>query len=74
MHFLLNHPHLREDITEALKARQHDTDESVRHELVLAIVSAAKKEIELICEHDDLLELVKERALDKRVSMHYYYQ
>ena len=30
MHFLLNHPELRSDITETLKFRQHDSDEAVR--------------------------------------------
>lgn len=30
MHFLLNHPDLRKDITETLKLRQHDADETVR--------------------------------------------
>ncbi|XP_047482987.1 sister chromatid cohesion protein PDS5 homolog B-A-like [Penaeus chinensis] len=30
MHFLLNHPLLRKDITDTLKLRQHDSEESVR--------------------------------------------
>lgn len=30
MHFLLNHPELRQDVTETLKLRQHDAEESVR--------------------------------------------
>ena len=30
MHFLINHPHLRKDITDTLKLRQHDSEESVR--------------------------------------------
>ena len=30
MHFLLNHPELHSDITEILKARQHDSEENVR--------------------------------------------
>jgi len=31
MHFLLNHPELRQDVTETLKLRQHDAEESVRY-------------------------------------------
>lgn len=37
MHFLLNHPELKDDICETLKARQHDPEESVRYEVVMAI-------------------------------------
>ncbi len=34
-HFLLNHPKLLPDITDTLKLRQHDTEESVRYEFEL---------------------------------------
>ena len=37
MHFLLNHPELKDDICDTLKARQHDPEESVRYEVVMAI-------------------------------------
>ncbi|RWS23881.1 hypothetical protein B4U80_05305, partial [Leptotrombidium deliense] len=67
MHFLLNHPELREDITEQLKQRQHDPDENVRYEVVMAIISAAKKGIENI--NEDLLSFVKERTLDKKFKI-----
>lgn len=67
MHFLVNHPELREDITEQLKQRQHDPDETVRHEVVMAIISAAKKGIENI--NEDLLSFVKERTLDKKFKI-----
>lgn len=40
MHFLLNHPDLRKDITETLKMRQHDSEENVR--LVTFIISTVK--------------------------------
>jgi hypothetical protein len=30
MHFLLNHPELQTDVTDILKARQHDSEENVR--------------------------------------------
>lgn len=36
MHFLLNHPDLRKDITETLKMRQHDSDENVRYQVRLS--------------------------------------
>ncbi|KAG1710427.1 Sister chromatid cohesion protein PDS5 B [Nymphon striatum] len=66
MHFLLNHPELKDDISEQLKKRQHDPDENVRYEVVMAIISAAKKEFSSI--NDDLLRFVKERTLDKKTT------
>ena len=67
MHFLVNHPSLGEDITEQLKQRQHDQDENVRYEVVMAIISAAKKGIENV--NEDLLSFVKERTLDKKFKI-----
>lgn len=67
MHFLLNHPELRKDMTETLKLRLHDAEENVRFEVVMAIVSTAKKDCEVVSSSEDLLELVKERTLDKKV-------
>lgn len=67
MHFLLNHPELRRDITETLKMRQHDSDENVRYEVVMAIVATAKRDFEVVSDSEDLLEFVKERTLDKKV-------
>lgn len=67
MHFLLNHPNLREDIIEVLKSRQHDTDETVRYEVVLAVVTTAKHDFEIVSQSADLLDCVKERTLDKKV-------
>lgn len=67
MHFLLNHPELRADITEQLKLRQHDPEETVRYEVVMAIISAAKKDFTSIS--DDLLDFVKERTLDKKFKI-----
>lgn len=69
MHFLLNHPELRKDITDTLKLRQHDADESVRYEVVTAIVTTAKRDFEVVSDSEDLLEFVKERTLDKKVSI-----
>ena len=51
---------------EHLKQRQHDPDENVRIEVVQAVVNAAKKEFSHVT--DDLLECVKERTLDKKVT------
>lgn len=45
--------------------RQHDPDETVRYEVVMAIISAAKKDFNSVT--DDLLNFVKERTLDKKV-------
>jgi len=83
MHFLVNHPELRDDIRDQLRfafvfisilfvfykknllfhrQRQHDPDENVRYEVVMAIISAAKKNIENISE--DLLSFVKVNKID----------
>ncbi|KAK6618691.1 hypothetical protein RUM43_013082 [Polyplax serrata] len=69
MHFLLNHPELRRDMTETLKLRLHDAEENVRFEVVMAIVSTAKKDCEVVSSSEDLLELVKERTLDKKFKI-----
>lgn len=60
MHFLINHPELVDDITETLKLRQHDSEESVRYEVVIAIVSTAKKDFDVVSRSEDLLNFVKE--------------
>ncbi|EDV35799.1 uncharacterized protein Dana_GF12284, isoform B [Drosophila ananassae] len=69
MHFLLNHPHLQADITEKLRLRNHDLDEVVRHEVVMAIVETAKRDFKLVLEAPDLLEIVRERTLDKKYKI-----
>ncbi|XP_063982810.1 sister chromatid cohesion protein PDS5 homolog B isoform X1 [Diachasmimorpha longicaudata] len=69
MHFLLNHPELRKDITDTLKMRQHDADENVRYEVVMAIVSTARRDFEVVSDNEDLLEFVKERTLDKKFKI-----
>ena len=48
-----------------LKTRCHDSEESVRLEVVGAIINAAKKDLK--CMTDDLFTIVKERTLDKKV-------
>ncbi|XP_055534630.1 sister chromatid cohesion protein PDS5 homolog B-B [Wyeomyia smithii] len=69
MHFLLNHPPLRKDIIDILKVRQHDSDETVRYEVVMAIVETAKRDFQIVSESEDLLEFVKERTLDKKYKI-----
>lgn len=69
MHFLLNHPELRRDITDTLKLRQHDSEENVRYEVVMAIVATAKRDFEVVSDSEDLLEFVKERTLDKKFKI-----
>ena len=59
MHFLLNHPELIGDITDTLKLRQHDSEENVRFEVVLAIVGTAKKNFEIVSNSEELLNFVK---------------
>ena len=70
MHFLLNHPNLRDDIVEVLKSRQHDVDETVRYEVVLAVVTTAKHDFEIVSKNSDLLDCVKQRTLDKKVNIY----
>ncbi|XP_017780712.1 PREDICTED: sister chromatid cohesion protein PDS5 homolog B isoform X2 [Nicrophorus vespilloides] len=69
MHFLLNHPYLRKDITETLKMRQHDAEENVRYEVVMAIVTTARRDFQVVSDSEDLLEFVKERTLDKKFKI-----
>ena len=69
MHFLLNQPHLRQDIIDGLRERQHDSDENVRYEVVMAIVETARREFKIVCESEDLLHFVRERTLDKKFKI-----
>lgn len=69
MHFLLNHPELRKDIIEALRVRCHDSDETVRYEVVISIIETAKRDFQIVSESEDLLEFVKERTLDKKFKI-----
>ena len=69
MHFLLNHPELQESIVDTLKARQHDSEENVRYEVVMAIVATAKKDFDIVAKSEQLLNFVKERTLDKKFKI-----
>ena len=69
MHFLLNHPELKADICDTLKARQHDPEENVRYEVVMAIVSTARKDMDVVAQSEELLNFVKERTLDKKFKI-----
>jgi len=51
---------------EYLCQRQHDPDENVRTDVIQSIVGALKKEFSVAS--DDLLNCIKERTLDKKVS------
>lgn len=53
-----------------MRLRQHDPDETVRYEVVMAIISAAKKDFNSVT--DDLLNFVKERTLDKKVMTYFF--
>lgn len=52
-----------------LQVRQHDSDETVRYEVVMAIVETAKRDFQIVSESEDLLEFVKERTLDKKYKI-----
>lgn len=56
---------LPSSITEFLKVRSHDPEEAIRHDVIVSIVTAAKKDLSLVNDH--LLNFVRERTLDKRV-------
>uniref|UniRef100_A0A671M6D9 Sister chromatid cohesion protein PDS5 homolog B-like n=1 Tax=Sinocyclocheilus anshuiensis TaxID=1608454 RepID=A0A671M6D9_9TELE len=63
-HCLMNHPDLAKDLTEYLKVRSHDPEEAIRHDVIVSIVTASKKDLSLVNDH--LLNFVRERTLDKR--------
>ncbi|KAI5626051.1 sister chromatid cohesion protein PDS5-like B [Silurus asotus] len=63
-HCLMNHPDLAKDLTEYLKVRSHDPEEAIRHDVIVSIVTASKKDLALV--NDPLLNFVRERTLDKR--------
>ncbi|XP_045568667.1 sister chromatid cohesion protein PDS5 homolog A isoform X1 [Salmo salar] len=63
-HCLMNHPDLAKDLTEFLKVRSHDPEEAIRHDVIVTIINAGKKDLNLV--NDQLLGFVRERTLDKR--------
>ncbi|KAK3896136.1 hypothetical protein Pcinc_000185 [Petrolisthes cinctipes] len=68
-HFLLAHPLLRKNITDAFKMRQYDSEEIVRYEVVMAIVSAAKEDFSILSESKDLLNFVTDRTRDTKFKI-----
>lgn len=50
---------------EYLKVRSHDPEEAIRHDVIVTIINAGKKDLNLV--NDQLLGFVRERTLDKRV-------
>ncbi|KAJ8262415.1 hypothetical protein GJAV_G00166210 [Gymnothorax javanicus] len=63
-HCLMNHPDLAKDLTEFLKVRSHDPEEAIRHDVIVTIINAGKRDLNLV--NDQLLGFVRERTLDKR--------
>lgn len=57
--------------SEYLKVRSHDPEEAIRHDVIVSIVTAAKKDLLLVNDH--LLNFVRERTLDKRVRIELVY-
>lgn len=70
-HCLMNHPDLAKDLTEYLKVRSHDPEEAIRHDVIVTIITAAKRDLALV--NDQLLGFVRERTLDKRVKSEEFY-
>lgn len=52
-------------LSEYLKVRSHDPEEAIRHDVIVTIINAGKKDLNLV--NDQLLGFVRERTLDKRV-------
>uniref|UniRef100_A0A6I8P2D9 PDS5 cohesin associated factor A n=1 Tax=Ornithorhynchus anatinus TaxID=9258 RepID=A0A6I8P2D9_ORNAN len=52
------------DLTEYLKVRSHDPEEAIRHDVIVTIITAGKRDLSLV--NDQLLGFVRERTLDKR--------
>lgn len=48
-----------------MKVRSHDPEEAIRHDVIVTIITAAKRDLALV--NDQLLGFVRERTLDKRV-------
>uniref|UniRef100_A0A8K9Y5Q1 PDS5 cohesin associated factor A n=1 Tax=Oncorhynchus mykiss TaxID=8022 RepID=A0A8K9Y5Q1_ONCMY len=69
-HCLMNHPDLARDLTEFLKVRSHDPEEAIRHDVIVTIINAGKKDLNLV--NDQLLGFVRERTLDKRVRPQFF--
>uniref|UniRef100_A0A8C9SKZ6 PDS5 cohesin associated factor A n=1 Tax=Scleropages formosus TaxID=113540 RepID=A0A8C9SKZ6_SCLFO len=61
-HCLMNHPDLAKDLTDYLKVRSHDPEEAIRHDVIVTIINAGKKDLNLV--NDQLLGFVRERTLD----------
>lgn len=49
-----------------MKVRSHDPEEAIRHDVIVTIITAAKRDLALV--NDQLLGFVRERTLDKRVK------
>lgn len=59
------HPCLYIVQSEYLKVRSHDPEEAIRHDVIVTIINAGKKDLNLV--DDQLLGFVRDRTLDKRV-------
>lgn len=54
-------------VIDYLKVRSHDPEEAIRHDVIVTIINAGKKDLNLV--NDQLLGFVRERTLDKRVGV-----
>ena len=46
-----------------MKVRSHDPEEAIRHDVIVTIITAAKRDLALV--NDQLLGFVRERTLDR---------
>jgi len=69
MHFLINHADLRTEIIDIFNGRQHDSNESVRYEVVNSIVETAKRNNAIVADSTELLAILKERSQDKKFKI-----
>lgn len=54
-------------LTDQIKVRQHDPEESVRMDVVNSLLTVAKKDLKVMTH--EMLQFVKERTLDKKVCL-----
>lgn len=64
--FLTNHPELSDDVIDALKHQHNSEDETVRYEVVMELVKAAKLDIRIVSASSDLLQILMERTSDEK--------
>ncbi|XP_052794341.1 sister chromatid cohesion protein PDS5 homolog A-like isoform X2 [Mya arenaria] len=67
LNFVMNHPELVKDVIEQVKIRQHDAEETVRQEVVTALVKISKENFDATT--PEMLDIIKERTRDKKFKI-----